>query len=737
MNRKCIWDEWCWRMTIYEKEAAEFEKNFIRFKDKRIILYGTGRHTATLLPLLGGDWNIVGLMDRNQEYAGKQIFGLPVLSEEDAAGKADLIIINTSGTYWQIIYQRIEHLGLPVYYQNGCRAEKAVMEYEHIEYWDMTQERLLEKIDKYDVISFDFYDTLFQRKVYLPSEIFYMTAVQSVNKAERERYIQARKNACAGMGDENATLDMIYGEIQRQLHWTDEGTARVRAKETELEMDQLTVREDVAGVLRYAIAAQKEVYIISDMYLPKSFFEEVLSRNNIPLMNIQIWVSCEVKASKERGLLWKRFRAQIGCKSVLHIGDNWTDDVQSAKANGIEAVYCMSKNELMSHSSMRSILSLARSEYHMMILGLCENRLFGKAFDLGKYSGKIHFTDRKEFGYIVFGPVFFSFLFWIKRRVSEEGIKHLVLLGRDGYFLKEDFEYLEKLLGESKASVYYLETSRQILMCTCMESEADFLDYVRFPYRGCVCDYVEDRFGIALGGEDKLKYGGKLINAAQDYRMLIDLLQPYMEKVKETIRNSKEHYWQYLQGFIRPDQWGDGSVSVVDLGYYGTNQYYLSRIMKQNLKGYYMMADLSESNTNCRINEMEACACDPVIRTSENMHVYRKDLILESFLTSPAGMIKGMPDAGIFLYDTGKKNQEFFMDKVEINEGIKAFIHDMAENYSICLRDREDVYIDDFVDQWYGRCIENCTIDEAVKRSFYSDNAFVHRGQERVFEQTT
>lgn len=734
MSRKCIWGEWYLRMTNYEKEAAEFEKNFIGFKGRRIILYGTGRHTATLLPLLSSDWNIVGLMDRNQEYAGKKLFGLPILSEKEAVEKADLIIINTSGTYWQIIYQRIEHLGLPVYYQNGHRAEKAVMEYEHIEYWNMTQERLLEKINEYDVISFDFYDTLFQRKVYLPSEIFRIVALWSVNKAEQEQYIQARRNACAGIGDENATLDMIYGEIQRQMHWTDEETSRVKTKEIELERNQLTAREDVVAALRYAISAQKEVYIISDMHLPKSFFEAVLSRNDISPVNIHIWVSCEAKVSKESGLLWKYFRNHIGCKSVLHIGDNWTDDVQNAKANGIEALYCMSKNELMAHSSMGSILPLARSEYHMMILGLCESRLCGKAFGLGKHLGKIHFTDRKDFGYIVFGPVFFSFLFWIKKRVAEEGINHLIFIGRDGYFLKEDFEYLEKLLGESKTTVYYLETSRQILMCTCMESEKDFLDYVKFPYRGCVCDYVEDRFGIALGKEDKLKYGGRLINAAQDYRMLIELLQPYMDKVKETLRNNKEHYRQYLQSFMWPNQREAGRVSVVDLGYYGTNQYYLSRVMKQKLKGYYMMADLSERNTNCRINEMAACAFDPVAKTSENMHVYKKDLILESFLTSPAGMIKGMPETGVFFYDTGKKNQELFMDKTEINEGIKLFIHDMAENYAISLRDRGDIHIDDFVDQWYGGCIENCIIDEAVKRSFYNDNAFVHRGQERIFD---
>lgn len=721
-------------MTNYEKEAAEFENNFVRFKDKRIILYGTGRHTATLLPMLHNEWNIVGLLDKNQEYIGKQIFGLPVLDEKEAAEKADLIIINTSGAYWQIIFKRIEHLGMPVYYQNGEKAKSAAMEYEQIEYWNVTLEKLLGKINEYDVVSFDFYDTLFQRKVYLPSEIFYMAAAQCVDVREQDQYIQARQNACICIGDENASINMIYNEIQRQMGWTDEETARVKTKEIELEMNQLTAREDVVGALEYAVASQKEVYIISDMHLPRIFFENVLLKNGIRPSDIHIWVSCEKKASKESGLLWERFRKHIGGKRALHIGDNLTDDVQNSKKNGIEAFYCMSKNELMAHSSMQSILPVARSQYHMMILGLCGNRLFGKAFTLGKKLGKIHFTDRRDFGYTVFGPVLFSFLFWVRNRVQEDGGAHLVFLGRDGYFLKENFEYLEELLGENTASVYYLETSRQILMCACMESEEDFLDYVRFPYRGCFCDYVEDRFGVALKEEDYFKYGDKLVDAAQDYKMLIDLLQPYMDKVRETVKRNKKYYRQYLQDFMRADKWASGEVSIVDLGYYGTGQYYLSRIIDQKFKGYYMMADLSEDNKNCQINEMYACACDPASKNFGSMNVYRKDLILESFLTSPVGMVKGMMGTGTFFYDTKKKNQEMFADKIEINEGIKQFIRDMVENYACCLRGKKDIYIDGFVDWWYGKCIENCTADETIKRSFYYDNAFVHRGQERVFE---
>ena len=49
-------------MNHYQKEKVEFESNFIKFKNKRIVVYGIGRFTATLVPMLS-DWNIVGLME--------------------------------------------------------------------------------------------------------------------------------------------------------------------------------------------------------------------------------------------------------------------------------------------------------------------------------------------------------------------------------------------------------------------------------------------------------------------------------------------------------------------------------------------------------------------------------------------------------------------------------------------------------------------------------------------------
>jgi len=106
------------------KEGTLFCKNFMHLKEKRIVLYGTGRLTQRLLPMILGKFNIVGLMDGREELSGKTVYGFPVIGLEEAENIADVIIINTAEIYWQIIYDRIWKSKIPVYYRDGSRADE-------------------------------------------------------------------------------------------------------------------------------------------------------------------------------------------------------------------------------------------------------------------------------------------------------------------------------------------------------------------------------------------------------------------------------------------------------------------------------------------------------------------------------------------------------------------------------------------------------------------------------------
>lgn len=104
-----------------EQEWDGFKEKFQMYADKRIVLYGIGRGTATLVSE-NTCFNFVGLMDRDTQNIGKNMYGLPILSLTEAERTADMIIISAPETYWEIIYKRIKDCRIPVYYRNGEKA---------------------------------------------------------------------------------------------------------------------------------------------------------------------------------------------------------------------------------------------------------------------------------------------------------------------------------------------------------------------------------------------------------------------------------------------------------------------------------------------------------------------------------------------------------------------------------------------------------------------------------------
>ena len=97
----------------YQLEIENFIERFGKYSSARIVLYGIGRYTATLLEGLSG-FHIVGLMDKDLGNVGKVMFGVPVIDKETAEREADIVIINTAETYWDVIYSRIRDIRIPV-----------------------------------------------------------------------------------------------------------------------------------------------------------------------------------------------------------------------------------------------------------------------------------------------------------------------------------------------------------------------------------------------------------------------------------------------------------------------------------------------------------------------------------------------------------------------------------------------------------------------------------------------
>lgn len=420
-------------MNHYEKEKIEFEANFQDYKEKKIVLYGIGRFTATLIPMLS-NWNIVGLMDRDQQKNGTCIYGLPILSLSEAESRADLVIINTSASYWDLIFQRIKNIEIPVYFRNGERAEN-INHQETIEYWDSSYEQLQNLIDSNDIISFDFFDTLIQRKVYMASNIWEYVGDSCNNETIKNKFLELRKGIYANVTNKQIPdLNDLY--IKMQFYDSSIDMLALKRKEIELEYKFTESRHPMMSLLDYALKKNKKVYIVSDMYLTADFFVQILKENGINLSREQIWISCEHGHTKRNGKLWIEFQKEIVKKERgLHIGDNIESDINCCRCySNLNTYFIMSKDEMLKKSSIKGCLEYAYNDYHYIVLGLCMAKLFNDPFILCKTKGKVNIKTRIDFGYIVFGPIIFTFVYWLMKSALKDSVQSLCFLGRDGFF---------------------------------------------------------------------------------------------------------------------------------------------------------------------------------------------------------------------------------------------------------------------------------------------------------------
>ena len=695
----------------YKIEIQEFEENFIHFKDKRIVLYGIGRYTATLLEGTK-QFSFVGLMDKEPSNIGKNILGLPIVSVKEAEQIADMVVINTSETYWDVIYERVSDIKIPVYYKNGVRAHKKEKIQTQYPYHDLNYIDLIKRTEEAQVISFDFFDTLFVRRVCNPRDVFHLLSEQIKSIWSIETTFVEMRNKAIREVNVNYSLDELYEKIEEISGLQHEVIDEVKYREILLEQKLLQPRENILTLVKQVLENdKKQVYIISDMYFSESFYKDVLVGYGIEIQNENIVISNVLNRSKKEGDLWEHYIKEVVVnKSAMHVGDDVIADVNNPKKVGIDTYYTPNVWDMLNASSMNKVASHICTDYASAVMGCVINRVFNNPYVLSKSKGKVIIKNNHDMGYVVFGPVILTFLLWLEEQRVKDGVQNLIFMSRDGYFLKEDYEYLCELKG-LKANSSYLGISRQLAMLASVTDRNELIEYVSMPYSGTIKELFEDRFGIEKISE--IENG--------TYEQYLELYKDEIERIDKVRKN----YLNYLNNM----QFSDDSA-VVDLGFYGNNQRYLNKLTDKKNRGYYFNANLSDKNPNALIQTMNACFQKKDDSNGQNSQVLKRMIFIESLLTAPYGMVKEIDAEGKFICAEEKQNQKHFKDKVEMNQGIKAFIKDYLTSFG-----KMNIILDvDFIDCYYGLCMAgNIEFSDAVKKSFYNDNAMMNRIESMLF----
>lgn len=705
----------------YQIEIDAFKNNFRRFKNKKIVIYGIGRRTATLL--LGiNEFHVIGLLDKQKENVGITISGIPVISIEEAEEKADLIIINSDPTNYYVIYKRISCCKIPVYYANGEKARLKEMsnDYELNPYWDSSKEDAKKMIDNHDVVSFDLFDTLIMRQIYLPQDVFRLVEKQINEKYNINiNFAVERQMVLREFGSYEPSLDDIYDKLQKKLKLSCVQTKLIKETEIETEKKLCVPRREVIELFRYAQEQNKQIYIITDMYLPKSVIIGLLKKCNITDIKPEnIWVSCEMQLTKSSSLVWDKFRKHINSElRILHFGDNIISDIKQAQKYEIDTYFIMSAKEMLENSSISELSSYVISLKDAVHMGLLISKLYNSPFELNKRKGKLYIKDCDTFGYSAFGALFTGFIFWLYNNVKKQGTEELLFFARDGYFLQEDFKYVQEKCFKKQINTKYLPLSRRLMYMITIENEEDLKKTVEFPYIGSFKDYMYSRFNITVTDDTK-EYNELQISASNDAEKIMCWLKSYRTDIIEELKREKDNYKSYLDNNIDVLS----NSAIVDLGYYGTTQYCLSKFTERKYDGYYFYACLSDDNPYIKTCNMKACYNGNGIVEGNKGLVGSKSAFLESFLTAPYGMIRYIDDNANIVCEPDKMNQKNFNKKRDTNDGVKSYIDNFVDIYGPIMAEEENS-IEAYI---YNILVgESCDLSDDVLDGFYFDNDMV------------
>lgn len=432
--------------------------------------------------------------------------------------------------------------------------------------------RIIENIAKYDIVSFDIFDTLLKRNVNRPADVFKYVEKKHEKKGFFEARIAAEKRARYKKKNGEVTLEEIYNEMPYDFS----------REELEAEEELLIVNDRMLPVYKAALES-KRVIIVSDMYLPEHFVCRILEREGFEGYE-KLYLSSSVGKTKRSGDLFKFILDELGRENrVLHIGDSYTSDYEIPNRLGIEAICIPTK-------IVRDTFKLKTATIEGNII----NSFLSNTLPIGR-------NRYYCFGYEKLGMFLWGYSRWLHKSLVDSEIKDVYFFSRDGLLMKRAFDTLYQ-----DVHTHYLEVSRRSLRVPVLWMNYDFAHVVNMisPSKRISLMTIFDGIGLDINNYHPLieKYGFTVDSTFDRKKILEDrnLNDLYSELGTDIEAVSKKEY-ELLVKYIEQN-YLSGKFAIVDIGWSGGMQRYLIETLNKleinaNIKGYYIgVADYYKRN---------------------------------------------------------------------------------------------------------------------------------------------
>lgn len=493
-----------------------------------------------------------------------------------------------------------------------------------------TKKLLLNKIDelwmikknilKHKTISFDVFDTLIYRNFWEPTDLFNILShkvndLPNIKKIDFFDFKQIRaesENNARNFFKREITLDEIYGIISRDYPFLEKYIDQIKKAEVELEIKYSQERKIAYELFELAKDLNKEIIIVSDMYLSKDIIKNILSKNNYDIEYVkEFYVSCELKKSKSDTQIWKYIIDKENLKQddIFHIGDNNFADFESPKQNKIKSVIIPKTAEIFkgntkyynsfffeflnSNFTPISTDSLMKSFGVKTLFSIVANNFFDNPFRLK--TNTIDFeNDPYFFGFFPLALFMYAATFWLLEKQQKNKYEIFNFNLRDGYLFKIFFDKLIEFKKINVKTNFTNFTRNSLIPILFINEEKNnktsFLNYFFNFFDARKATYFIDKLKNVISDKDY----NMLLNEFKDFEIknttdlsnLINFIEKnninYSEEKFPKEKFKKEYIYKYFK---------NNKTALFDIGYSGRISTIIKDIFNIDFDEFYINSE--------------------------------------------------------------------------------------------------------------------------------------------------
>ncbi len=456
----------------------------------------------------------------------------------------------------------------------------------------------IENITTCKVICTDFFDTLVHRTVHpnysikLWAKLLIRELALEITandlfaiRADSLSYLSKKKN--------KNVLEIPYATLIEEVYYRLINTAALRKtdydhfKKTFEQADyvsEVSVQFKNDVIINAIKKLKKEgyrVYLITDFFFSKQLMSRILDHHEILNVFDDIFVSADVKKSKENGSIYPFVLEKIDAiaDEVVMIGDNKNSDITKSGLHNIRSIH--TKNLSHHRRNKKNLLGSDAVSFEK-VCSRIENRCRNSGFEFSEYI--IHFY-------------FFTERLYTK--AIKHGVNDLFFLAREGLYLKKIFDLYQELnqfTDEVKIKTHYLKASRQSAQKLALKplEQEEFNNYGRIHGQMSVIQLF-DWFLFSKETQTNIIEGSKInpdtlhTNIFNSEVFLKLRANNTFQMAYEATRvGQKEAFIKYLNDF--GSNFKEEGIALVDVGWGGTMQESLYNFLEQQVAvtGYYI-----------------------------------------------------------------------------------------------------------------------------------------------------